>query len=443
MAQAVLGYSRKGLYGRDPHEVLCAETRGDLHETNSCALLSRHSETETRSTLWKHKNGNYVSIDYRVIPVGYGEASRVISFVDNSTRLHNQAEMEKFSEYVEKSPAPLAEFVLDGQMLFGNTALQELILEYGFDEQGNAHVIPEDIHLIGEKLLANKYQDETSEVAIGDQVFMWHFHLLESDEESTMVGYAFDISAQKEAEKIADEQRSAARKEFYAKMVHELRSPLNAIVGFSDLLLGDLHEQISENQTRWLGMIKSAGMQLNEQVSATLDITKIESGKMSLDITEFAVAELCDDVFNQLKPLGKGKKIQLKFTADTDQRIFSDRTKVRQIVVNLLSNAIKYTKEGSVHLIASEKEDEELGKCIRIMVTDTGIGIKDEDLPRLFLSFEQVEDTNTRKIQGTGLGLTLVSNLTRLLGGQIDVQSVHGQGSTFEVLIPFMSSNQK
>lgn len=443
MAQAVLGYSRKGLYGSDPHEALCAESRGELHDAENCPLLSRHSDTETRSTLWKHKNGNYVSIDYRMIPVGYGEASRVISFVDNSTRLHNQAEMEKFSEYVEKSPAPLAEFVLDGQLLFGNTSMQELILEYGFDENGNARVIPKDIHKIGEVLQANKYQDETAEVTLGDRVFMWHFHLLESEEESTMVGYAFDISAQKEAERIADEQRSAARKEFYAKMVHELRSPLNAIVGFSDLLLGDLQEKIDEDQTRWLSMIKNAGMQLNEQVSATLDITKIESGKMSLDISEFAVAELCEDVFNQLKPLGKGKKFQLKFTADTDQRIFSDSTKVRQIVVNLLTNAIKYTKDGSVHLIASEKAHESLGKCIRILVVDTGIGIKEEDLPRLFLSFEQVEDDHTRKIQGTGLGLALVSNLTKLLGGQINAESVYGEGSKFEVLIPFLSSNQQ
>lgn len=439
MAQSILGFSRQELYGKEPHDTLCASARGDLHAHENCALISHYPNSETKSTLWTHKNGHYVSIDYRIIPVGFNESTRVISFIDNSTRLHNQAEMEKFSEYVEKSPAPLAEFVMDGQLLFGNSALQELILEYGFDDCGDSIAIPGNISAIAEKLTQFKNLDETAEVHLENRVFLWHFHLLENDNEPSMVGYAFDITEQKEAERIATEQNTLARKEFYAKMVHELRSPLNAIVGFSDLLIYDLKNKISEKSLQQLTMIKEAGIRLNDQVTATLDITKIESGKMSLDISNFAIKELCKEVSNEMMPLALEKNLSFDFASLTEQSVFSDKTKVRQIIVNLLSNAIKYTHEGQIHLVASEKDDKDLGESISILVSDTGMGVKKEDIPRLFLSFEQVNDEQTREIQGTGLGLSLVSNLVKLLGGRISVESTYGSGSTFELLLPFSS----
>ncbi len=441
VAQSILGLTREEIYGIDAHEILCADARSDRHNEQNCHLHSRETSTETTSGLWKHKNGHYVSIDFRMIPVGYKDATRVISFIDNSTRLHNQAEMEKFSEYVQKSPAPLGEFVMDGQLLFGNSALQELILEFGFDEFGTANAIPKNIAEIGQRLSQFENADSTTEVTIENRVFFWHFHSLENDDEPTMVGYAFDITAQKEAERIAHEQSSLARKEFYAKMVHELRSPLNAIVGFSDLLIDDLCERIPRNSLQQLELIKSAGIQLNEQVSSTLDITKIEAGKMSLDIHDFSVSGLCKDVFNQMQPLAKEKNLIFEYSPFTEQHIFSDPTKVRQIIVNLVSNAIKYTQAGKVHIATSEKDDKELGDAISILISDSGIGIKEEDIPRLFNSFEQVNEAETRNIEGSGLGLALVGNLVTLLGGRIDVDSTYGSGSTFELLLPFLSNH--
>lgn len=440
VAQSILGYTRADIYGGDPHQQLCADTRNDHHTEQHCLLLNSDHDSEIRSALWRHKNGHYLSVDLRIIPVGFGEASRVISFVDNSTRLHNQAEMEKFSEYVEKSPAPLAEFVMDGQLLFGNTALQELLLEYGFDDNGAGNALPQDIEHIANKLAREGASDETVEVKLEDRVFVWHFHLLENANVPTVVGYAFDITAQKEAERIADEQRSQARKEFYAKMVHELRSPLNAIVGFSDLLAEDLKGVITDEQLRWLALIRDAGMKLNDQVTATLDITKIESGKMTIDISEFAVTALCQEVFEQMQPLAQKKGLAFALNALTDQRIFSDQSKVRQILINLVSNAIKYSEEGKVDIVVSEKDDANLGNCISLIVADSGIGIKTENIPSLFRSFEQVDEEKTRNVQGTGLGLALVNNLVRLLGGHISVDSEYGAGSTFEVLLPFLNS---
>jgi len=439
VAHSILGWSREELYGEHPHHSLCASTCE--HELEDCPLGFLDECKEIASTIWRHRNGHHVSIDFRLIAVGHGEATRVISFVDNSTRLHNQEEMEKFSEYVEMSPAPLAEFVLDGQLLFGNSALQELLLEYGFDERGAAAAIPKNIDKIGERLMRSEHKVDIAEVKLGDRVFVWHFHLLDHSEEPTLVGYAFDITAQKKAEKLAAEQSSQARKDFYAKMVHELRSPLNAIIGFSDLLAATLQSRISSTDLKRLRLIKQAGVQLNEQVTATLDVAKIESGKMSLDISEFAIHELCQEIFEQMQSLAEDKGLAFHLSALTEQRFFSDHTKVRQIIVNLVSNAIKYTKDGRVNLVASAKTDNVMGECVSILVSDTGIGIKEQQIPRLFRSFEQADEEHHRHVEGTGLGLTLVDNLVKLLGGKIRVKSTYGRGSAFEVLLPFLKND--
>ncbi len=441
VAHSILGWTREELYGEHPHRALCANNREYQHEFEDCPLGFLDEVSEIASALWRHKNGHYVSIDFRLIAVGYGEATRIISFIDNSTRLHNQEEMEKFSQYVEMSPAPLAEFVMDGQLLFGNSALQNLLLEYGFDDEGAANAIPKNINEIGERIRHSQEGVDVAEVKLEDRVFVWHFHILKSDREPSLVGYAFDITAQKEAEKLAAEQSAQARKEFYAKMVHELRSPLNAIIGFSDLLAANLQSKISATDLDRLRLIKDAGIQLNEQVTATLDVTKIESGKMSLDISGFAIHELCQEVFEQMQNLADNKGLSFHQSALTEQSFFSDKTKVRQIIVNLVSNAIKYTKEGRVNLICSAKADKLLGECISIAVSDTGIGIKKEQLPRLFRSFEQVDREQNRHIEGTGLGLALVNNLVKLLGGKIHVKSTYGAGSTFEVLLPFLKND--
>ncbi|WP_086929546.1 PAS domain-containing sensor histidine kinase [Agarilytica rhodophyticola] len=442
MARTILGWTLEELDGQNFHTALCSETHTANHTQEECGVISANPSSETASTLWLHRNGHDVSIDFRNIHVGFGRANRVISFVDNSTRSHTREELEKFSQYVEKSPAPMAEFVIDGQLLFGNTALQELLLEYGFDSNGDAYALPRNIDEVAKGLQASEQAYDTLELELDNQVFLWHFHLLTANENPTLVGYAFDITAQKMAETLAIQQKAKARKEFYAKMVHELRTPLNAIVGFSDILLARTEGKLSNEELEQLKLIKKAGCQLNELVSATLDVTKIESGRMSLNISDFAISDLCEETKEQVASLAQEKNLCLRYTSSTDLRIFSDKTKVRQILINLLSNAIKYTNEGSVHLVASEKTDLELGECLSLSVSDTGIGIPADQIQKLFQSFEQVDDERTIDIEGTGLGLALVNNLVELLGGNISVTSNYGIGSTFEVLIPFMNTLQ-
>ncbi len=442
-AEKILGWSSDSAKQHNIHELLCAQNRAFAHEASHCHLLDEHHHNDIVSALWKNNTGKYVSVDCRILPIESDDASKLVSFVNNEDRLHNQAEMHKFAEYVGKSPAPLAEFDQYGQLLFGNESLQNLIVLYGFNDIGHANIFPAELNELCNELIQNNTKEKSVVVNIDAACFAWHFNLLQTEAETSVMGYAFDITEQKKAEKIAEEQRALARKEFYAKMIHELRTPLNAIIGFSDILLTRSADKLDERELRHVTMIKTAGNQLNQLVTDTLDITKIESGKMKIDVNEFSINHVCEEILGQVKTLADQKGLSFRFNTMTERKIFSDKTKVRQIILNLLSNAVKYTKEGSVHLLVSDKTHEELGNCLSVTVTDTGIGIPKNQLPNVFVSFEQINEKQNKNEQGTGLGLALVSNLVDLLGGRISAESEYGAGSTFELLLPCFFQNQE
>lgn len=453
-AEAILQWSESELKGRNLHQTLCAQNRGQQHDIDQCRLLAKDSlSNELASTVWQCRDGHYLSVDFRHIDIQYQNANVLLSFISNSERLHNQEEMQKFAEYVESSPAPIAELDSDGQLLFGNSAFQALLLEHGFNDLGLANVIPTNIEELCHTALSPERPLDADEHVIAevkhlDHFFSWYFHPLmsngesveESDKESTVLAYAFDVTEQRQAEHLAEQQKSQARKEFYAMMVHELRTPLNAIIGFSNILLSRAKGKLSEKELDRLQSIQTAGYQLNELVTATLDITKIESGKMTLDISEFGVAESCREIHNQMQTLAEQKQLSYTTRFESEQAICSDKTKVRQVLINLISNAIKYTPDGEVSLVVEEKTHKELGNCIAVAVSDTGVGIPEDKISSVFVSFEQVADAKTRGMQGTGIGLSLVNDMMCLLGGVINVTSVYGEGSTFEVLLPYSAT---
>lgn len=467
-ARSILGWGLEELQKHSPHEILCAQNRSHQHSPDNCPLAEILGPQELVSALWKGKDGHYISVDLRSINVEYKDAVRVISFIDNQHRLHSQVELEKFAEYVENSPAPIAEFDSSGQLLFGNAALQKHLLAYGFNDEGIGHIFPHNICDICESLEADTFKSKASvstkqkeciaTAQLEDKCYSWHFHRFNgttsnhnnvttlylttgsaSRQDTRILGYAFDITKQKQAELLAEEQRAQVRKEFYAKMVHELRTPLNAIIGLSDILLVNPSPDLQQKSLDTINAIKKAGIHLNDLVTATLDISKIESGKMSLDISQFSIADVCEDINGQMTTLAEKKGLVYRFTNLASIAIFSDKSKVRQIVTNLVSNAIKYTLKGSVHLIVSEQSDAVIGRSLCILVTDTGIGIPKGQRAKLFNNFEQIDDEQNREEEGTGLGLALVKDMVTLLGGQIYVESTYGAGSSFQILLPFSS----
>ena len=230
----------------------------------------------------------------------------------------------------------------------------------------------------------------------------------------------------------ADRTKSA----FLATMSHELRTPLNSIIGFTGLLLRGLAGPLNAEQTKQLRMVKDSGQHLLALINDVLDISKIEAGQIEIANAPFDLPESIQKVVQTVKPLANKKQLPLIAQIAPDvSRITSDRQRVEQILLNLLSNAIKFTEQGEVTLTA-EIVPGMPRSALRISVADTGLGIKRENLDKLFQPFRQLDTGLTRQHEGTGLGLAICKRLVERLGGTITVESEWGKGSTFQCTLP-------
>jgi PAS domain S-box-containing protein len=233
---------------------------------------------------------------------------------------------------------------------------------------------------------------------------------------------------------MALEQASALKSQFLANMSHEFRTPLNAILGYTQMLLNGVSGPISDHQRKSLTRIDSNSRHLLALINDILDITRIEAGRMPLNLSSFAIPELLNEVMAELEPIIR--RSSLKVTAKMPrnlQPLKSDRQKVKQVVLNLLSNALKFTPAGSVTISAAYDREK---RWVSISVQDTGIGISAEDQARVFEDFSQLDTSPARGFGGTGLGLSICRRLAQMLGGTIGLVSVVNEGSTFTLTLP-------
>ena len=224
--------------------------------------------------------------------------------------------------------------------------------------------------------------------------------------------------------------------EFLASMSHELRTPLTGILGLSEALQLQVYGPHNEKQLKALRSIEESGQHLLNLINDILDLSKIEAGKVELQIGAVAVAEVCQASLRMIKEIAQKKKLKVSFNLDmlvtTAQ---ADSRRLKQMLVNLLSNAVKFTpEEGSVGL---EVEGDAAHKTVRFIVWDTGIGIAPEDMPRLFRPFVQLDARLAREYSGTGLGLSLVQRMADMHGGSVTVESEPGKGSRFTITLPW------
>jgi signal transduction histidine kinase len=230
------------------------------------------------------------------------------------------------------------------------------------------------------------------------------------------------------------EQASAAKSQFLANMSHEFRTPLNAILGYTSMLLQGVSGEMTSQQKRNLQRIDSNGRHLLQVINEILDITRIEAGRMPLNMSDIVLTDLIQEVVAELDPIVARTKLAVNAALAPElPELHSDRQKVKQIVLNLLSNALKFTHEGSVQISAGY---EMATSMVTISVKDTGIGIAPEHLEKIFEDFQQVDSSPTRAYGGTGLGLSICRRLAAMMGGRVTVQSVLGQGSTFTLHLP-------
>jgi protein-histidine pros-kinase len=260
-------------------------------------------------------------------------------------------------------------------------------------------------------------------------------------EEGTLVSSAIrDITDRRRIERTLQEKNAEleranqAKDRFLASMSHELRTPLNGIIGFAEFLSDGKPGPINDKQKEYLGDILNSGRHLLHLINDMLDLVKVQAGKAELNRDRFSLADAIGEVVAGVRPIAEAKGIAVQVaTSDALDSVTLDRHRFKQVLYNLLSNALKFTNDGG-H-VAIEAAPHGAGR-FQVAVSDDGIGIRSQDIGRLFTEFEQLETGTNRRFGGTGLGLALTRNLVALQGGEIEVQSEFGKGSTFSVILP-------
>ena len=225
---------------------------------------------------------------------------------------------------------------------------------------------------------------------------------------------------------------SEAKSSFLSNMSHEIRTPINAVLGMNEMILRECDDK---NILGYSESIKTAGSTLLGIVNDILDFSKIEAGKMEIIPVDYDLSSVINDLVNMIytKADDKGLKLILKISSELPKFLHGDEVRIKQVITNILTNAVKYTEEGSVTLnISHEKiEDDADSIMLNICVTDTGIGIKQEDMKKLFSEFDRIEEERNRNVEGTGLGMSITKHLLGMMGSTLEVESVYGLGSKF------------
>jgi signal transduction histidine kinase len=235
---------------------------------------------------------------------------------------------------------------------------------------------------------------------------------------------------------LAAEQANSAKSAFLANMSHELRTPMNAIIGYSEMLLEEAEDLGQSDFIADLTKIRIAGKHLLDVINNILDISKIEAGKMEIYPEHFDLTKTIHEIAITIQPLLDKKSNKLIINIEENiGTLYTDLTKVKQALFNLLSNANKFTDTGEINLTITKTINSDDG-WILFSVKDTGIGMTPEQLDKIFEAFTQADNSTTRKYGGTGLGLTITKKFCNVLGGSIEANSIVGQGSEFIIRLP-------
>ncbi|MCR5475740.1 MAG: response regulator [Lachnospiraceae bacterium] len=331
-----------------------------------------------------------------------------------------------------------------------------VVLDYrrGFQEANRAaiNLFPELARTpFGELVASKEFYDlfdnmDNDEIEIGGRYYKVHINELyaRGGIESNFIGYSmifFDITdSRKQIIKmnelrIAADSANQAKSAFLANVSHEIRTPINVVQGMSEVIMRDYDD---EKLIGYASNIQNAADQLLDLINGILDFSKIESGKITLSNSEYRTDEFFRDIVMVFEHRGEEKKLEFitDIADDIPLVLFGDAMRIRQVATNILSNAFKYTREGSVTLRAKfEKRAEDRGNLV-FSVEDTGIGIRKEDIDKVFELFVRLDERLNRGVEGTGLGMNITKRLVDLMGGEIKIYSEYGKGSVFTVIIP-------
>ena len=373
-------------------------------------------------------------------------ASQAAVAIENA-RLYAQAQQQRqyFEDLVQASPVAIVTLDSHGHVVSTNPAFEAL---FGYS--------PEEIRSAPLDTLITPTAERTEAVSLTREAQTGHVHAIRKrvrkdgttvdveifgvpviveGEQVGALGLYHDITELLKAREAA-ETANRAKSQFLANMSHELRTPLNAIIGYSELLAEEAEELGQQQFVPDLEKIRAAGKHLLALINDVLDLSKIEAGRLELELAEFDVARMLADVCTTVAPLvSKNDNVLQTRLPDQPGRMFADETKVRQVLFNLLSNASKFTA-GGVITLSLERHGAGPQEQLLFRVADTGVGMTDEQLGRIFDAFAQADSSISRRYGGTGLGLTISRRFCAMMGGAIEATSAPGQGSEFVVRLP-------
>jgi PAS domain S-box-containing protein len=401
----------------------------------------------------RHKNGKITPVLYNasVFRDESGEVIGIFASARDITELKKAEEkIRTLVNAVESSDDAILTLSLDGIITSWNRGAEKIYGYLSKEILGKRVSILEPDNLRGEirnfsekiKSGENTQKYETSRLKKDGKIINVSVTLSPilnaSGELVAFSAIARDITEKKIAEKLLHEKQMAevannTKSEFLANMSHELRTPLNSIIGFSDLLYEQAYGPLNERELKAVGNISKSGKHLLNLINDILDLSKIEVGKLELNLKIFELAPKLYTIQNILYPISNKKNIKIEIDIENKlSNICADEEKFVQIMYNLVDNAIKFSYENGFIKIKARKK----GDFVEITVKDTGAGIKLEDQQKLFKPFSQIDSSASRKSQGTGLGLFLVKRIIRLHGGYVWFKSKPGEGSTFAFTIP-------
>ena len=276
---------------------------------------------------------------------------------------------------------------------------------------------------------------------IGDKVYTPEANALGNCDDSVGTIYALTddtehyryMSQLEEQKRIADEA-NRAKSSFLANMSHEIRTPINAVLGMDEMIIRESGEK---NIRAYARDIKTAGKTLLTLINDILDFSKIEEGRMEILPTQYDLSSVINDLVNMIRPRAEKKGLKFDVTVDSGvpHILYGDEIRIKQVALNILTNAVKYTNEGSVHLLVGYSKLDDDNIALSFMIEDTGIGMKEDEMDKLFSPFSRMEEKRNRTIEGTGLGMSIVRQLLDLMDSNLDVKSVYGEGSKFSFTI--------